>query len=117
MKPGAPPAPPDREIFPTLDPSWPADGFGEVAKIAAELPAPEGLRPGALVVVHARPSRSGGRFFGLSWRAPRYAHAAVRCTALLARGYTRVGAARGGAPGEETVWGYVDARTEKGEVG
>jgi hypothetical protein len=102
-----PPGPPDFSIFPRLDPSWPAAGLGDVAVIAAQLPEPEELPPGSLIVVHPTAAPSGGRLSRLFSREPRRAHVAVRCTALLARGFTRIGAGVDAATREELVWGYT----------
>src|SRR5256885_8947796 len=87
-----PPRPADLELFPALDRTWPADGLGPVATLLAQLPDPSELGAGALVVVRdaARPPRGFRRALrkiASLWRKPPRAHAAVRCTALLARGY------------------------------
>ena len=106
------PPPPDVELYPALDRSWPAHGLGPVATIVAQLPDPADLRAGAVVLVRqsGRPPR-GLRRLARSiqslWRKPPQAHAAVRCTALLARGYRGISAARDGRTGEEVVWGIA----------
>lgn len=101
---------PDVELFPILDKNWPSDGLGPVAVIVAQLPAPSELRKGALVIVR----ESGPRPKGFAaWVAPLKAlfakppkvHAAVRCTALLARGYRDISSAPSKKNGEDVVWG------------
>jgi len=103
---------PDLEVYPSLDGDWPAHGLGPVATIAAQLPDPAELKPGALVIVrHAgRPARGFRRFArGVRnlWRKPLAAHEAVRCTALLARGYRDIAAATDPRTGERIVWGIA----------
>jgi hypothetical protein len=101
---------PDVELFPVLDRTWPADGLGPVAVIVAQLPDPGDLRRGALVVVRQSGPRPKG-FRG--WLAavaglfakPPQVHPAVRCTALLARGYREISCAPARRSGEELVWG------------
>ena len=101
---------PDLELFPALDKTWPADGLGPVATVVAQLPDPAELRKGALVVIRESGARPRG-FRGLvvSMRSlfakPPKAHTAVRCTALLARGYREISAAADRRTGEELVWG------------
>jgi hypothetical protein len=102
--------PPDVELFPILDENWPSDGLGPVAVIIAQLPDPAGLRKGALVMVRESGPRPKG--FG-AWIAaftalfakPPKVHAAVRCTALLARGYRDISSATNRRSGEDVVWG------------
>lgn len=107
---GAPPTePPDFELFPILDRNWPSDGLGAVAVIVAQLPDPSDLREGALVFVREtgpRPKGFRGWLAAVSsmWKKPPKAHPAVRCTALLARGYREISAAPHPRTGEELVW-------------
>ncbi len=101
---------PDVELFPILDRTWPADGLGPVAVIVAQLPDPADLRPGALVVVReSGPRPKGFRGWLASLQAllskPPTAHAAVRCTALLARGYREISCAPDRRNGQNVVWG------------
>ena len=101
---------PDLELFPILDRTWPADGLGPVAVIVAQLPDPTDLRRGALVVVReSGPRPKGFRGWLASLKAlfakPPKAHSAVRCTALLARGYREISSAPNRRNGEEVVWG------------
>ncbi len=101
---------PDVELFPILDRNWPADGLGPVAVIVAQLPDPADLRAGALVVVRESGPRPKG-FRGLLasckgfFTKPPTAHAAVRCTALLARGYREISCAPHRRSGQDVVWG------------
>jgi hypothetical protein len=99
---------PDWELFPELGASWPADGFGLVATVVAQIPDPHELAAGALVFVHETGPRERGlrRLLALLRRKPR-AETAVRCSALLARGYSEIGAALDARRGEQLVWGYA----------
>lgn len=105
-----PTAKPDVELFPILDRNWPADGLGPVAVIVAQLPDPAELRRGALVVVRESGPRPKGfrgllaSLMGLFTKPPKV-HPAVRCTALLARGYREIGSAPNRRNGEDVVWG------------
>jgi hypothetical protein len=98
---------PDIDVFPSLDRMWPKDGMGPIAAVIAQLPNPEDLPIGTLVTVHgsgrARPNAH------VRWLLPkrREVHPAVRCTALLARGFKNVGAAVDAKTGERIAWGYV----------
>jgi hypothetical protein len=100
---------PDLELFPVLDRDWPSDGLGPVAVIVAQLPDPSDLRKGALVIVRETGPRPKG-FRGLLasvttlFSKPPKAHPAVRCTALLARGYREISAAHDRRSGEDVVW-------------
>ena len=101
---------PDVELFPLLDRTWPSDGLGPVAVIVAQLPDPADLRQGALVVVReSGPRPKGFRGWLVSLKSvlskPPKAHQAVRCTALLARGYREISSAPHRRSGEELVWG------------
>jgi len=105
-----PPETPDLELFPILDRTWPADGLGPVAVIVAQLPDPADLREGALVVVReSGPRPKGFRGWLASMKElfakPPKAHPAVRCTALLARGYREISCAPSRRSGEDLVWG------------
>lgn len=101
---------PDVELFPILDKTWPSDGLGPVAAIVAQLPDPSELRRGALVVVREsgpRPKGFGAFIAALKglFAKPPKVHAAVRCTALLARGYRDISSAPNRRSGEDVVWG------------
>jgi hypothetical protein len=102
---------PDHELFPELDPAWPLDGFGPIAAVAAQLPDPQDLAGGSLVLVHETCRRERGirrvLAFVAFWKRRRRAHAAVRCAALLARGYIDIGAALDPRTGEPLVWGFA----------
>ncbi|MCL2778580.1 MAG: hypothetical protein FWD73_11295 [Polyangiaceae bacterium] len=79
-----------------------------VASIAAALPDPKSIEPGALVVVpgHVIESPSIARrvlsAFSREHRIPR----AVRCSALLCRGYVRIGAGMDPSARADIAWGY-----------
>ena len=107
--PSTTPRPPDYELFPALDRNWPAHGLGPVSALVAQLPDPADLAEGALVVVRdaekpPRGLRRLARAIRSMWHKPPRAHPAVRCTALLARGYRDDGppvgkfGSRGGYP-------------------
>jgi hypothetical protein len=98
----------DVELFPELDGAWPADGFGSIAALAAQLPDPQELAAGSLVVVHETGRRARGlRRVAALWTRKRRAHIAVRCSALLARGYSEIGAAVDPRSGERLAWGFA----------
>ena len=98
-----------RLVEPTLDDRWPADGFGAVAALMALLPDPCELEPGAWVGVAAS-APAPGRLARLLWRG-REARLAVRCTALLAKGFEEVGAGTDEL-GRELAWGRVPLELE-----
>jgi len=106
------PRAPDLELYPTFDKSWPADGLGPVATILSQLPDPAELVAGALVLVRETEKPPQGLWrvargvTGL-WRKLPRAHVAVRCTALLARGYRDIAARVDPRTGEALVWGFV----------
>ena|SRR5450432_1296321 len=98
----------DAEIVPVLDGGWPPDGFGPIATIVAQLPDPTELPDGAIVVVREKAQRARGMLSWLApWRKARKAHAAVRCTALLACGYREISTAIDPRTGEELAWGVA----------
>jgi hypothetical protein len=88
-----------------LPPSWPTSGFGEIDVVATQLPDPASLTSGQLVVVMPKGAPAGewlGRLLGRrSWAA-----GAIRATALLSRGYARIGAGVDPASRLDLVWGY-----------
>jgi hypothetical protein len=95
---------------------------GSVAAIMATLPDPAELAPGTLVIVPGEPhdgrsfARSVLAVFGRTRKVPR----ALRCSALVARGYVAVGAA---TPDDDAhadlAWGYAPEppRTRGDETG
>jgi hypothetical protein len=104
-----------RELFPVLDRKWPADGIGAVAVLVAQLPDPDELPAGSLLIVREKQApRAGIRRWLDGVKSlvlkPRRAHAAVRCTALLARGYREIGCAADPKTGEQVVWGLTPRR-------
>ncbi|HKQ68716.1 MAG TPA: hypothetical protein VJT73_05220 [Polyangiaceae bacterium] len=109
--PGAPrpPRAPHLELFPRLDRAWPSDGLGPIAVLVAQLPDPGELPEGALILVRESGPKARGlrRWIGAAVRIfqkPRRAHTAVRCTALLARGYRDIASAIDPKTGEALVW-------------
>lgn len=107
-----PTRPPHFELFPVLDRTWPANGLGPVAVIVAQLPDPATVPAGEIVVIRdsGRPLRGLRRFArGVQslWRKPPKAHPAIRCTALLARGYREISARTDPRSGESLVWGIA----------
>ncbi len=80
------------------------DDPGLVRQLARELPDPSTLDAGSWVAVGAGPAEPRRRFGLFGGRRPRGIPLAIRCTALLARGYTDVcadesGTAFGRVPG------------------
>lgn len=95
-------------VHPAVGDDWPSSGIGPVAELAASLPAPADGEPGAWLAVdggHTAQRGMLGRILGRADRAPRI-HVAVRCTALLARGYKNVCADVDGV-----AYGQVPRRT------
>jgi hypothetical protein len=89
----------------------PAEGdLGSVAAVARALPDPAELAPGTLVLVPSARGGRGGRSLArsvltaLGLRSP--VARALRCSALVARGYVDVGAGEDEAR-EDLAWGYV----------
>ncbi len=83
-----------------------------LAEIAAQVPLATTLRPGTLLVVLGDfEAGTGllGRLLGGNAKAPRV----LRCTALLAQGYTRLGAATDPSSRQELTWGvYAPPSTD-----
>jgi len=108
--PSAPPldptALPQVSIHPSVGSDWPASGLGPILVLLEGLPDPQSVGKGAWIAVFPGPSaprRKGivSRLF--TPRTTEHLHLAVRCTALLARGYVRIcadehGTAFGQAP-------------------
>lgn len=92
---GVPPLEPQAsvgiQVHPAVGDDWPANGLGPVEPLAAQLPDPARLAPGTWVAISAgRTARAWGLVGRLLGRRPAHVHLAVRCTALLARGYSHV---------------------------
>jgi hypothetical protein len=80
--------------------------LGGVDALSRQLPSPESVGGGALVIVLAEPKSQKGPLWHLFRRKTRIARA-VRCTALLARGYVRIGAGVDPGTGRDLAWGYA----------
>jgi hypothetical protein len=108
--PSAPPldpgARPSISIHPNIGPEWPASGLGSIETLLEGLPEPASLEQGAWIAVFpGAPARKRGLVSRLlTPRGAEHVHLAVRCTALLARGYVRVCADEHG-----TAYGQVPA--------
>jgi hypothetical protein len=92
-------------IHPSVGPDWPASGLGSVQVLLEGLPDPGNVGKGAWIAVFpGAPARKRGLVSRLlTPRTAQHVHLAVRCTALLARGYVHVcadehGTAFGQAP-------------------
>jgi len=109
-----PPALPPIQLWvePVLPEGWPRDGFGPLAALTSQIPMAESLPGGTWVAV--RPSRAPLKIGLLArlFQKPPGAHLALRCTALLARGYEHVG---GGLDdrGQPVAWGCAPASTNE----
>jgi hypothetical protein len=90
-------------VTPELADAWPADGFGRVSLLMASLPDPSAMVAGAWVGMLPGPAKKKG-LAGMFGGKPKIAHVAVRCAALLAKGYVDVGAAVDEA-GQEIAFG------------
>lgn len=76
------------------------------------LPNPAELAPGTLVIVQGEIASppSLARSVLSVFRRPKTVRRALRSSALVARGYVRVGAASDGEV--DIAWGYVNARAD-----
>ena len=88
----------DRPVARTVEPEvgdeWPAHGLGPVSEVLPMLPDPAELPPGAWIAVGSGAGGQRGllsRLFSSSAPKARV-HLAVRCTALMVRGYTSIAA-------------------------
>lgn len=102
-----PPALPPVQLWiePSLPDGWPVDGFGPLAALTTQLPEASSLPGGTWVAVRASQAPRKGLLARLFLKKSG-AHLALRCTALLARGYEQVGAGAD-AEGREVAWGRV----------
>lgn len=81
---------------------------GDLASMAAQIPRAETLVANTTVVVlptAIRPDRGWLRVFGQRTLRVRNVPRALRCTALLVRGYVDIAAEAAGHRGEPLVWG------------
>jgi hypothetical protein len=79
--------------------------IGEPAAVAAQIPYATELPPDTLVFVLATAARGSGL---MRWIGLRTIHVSLvaRCTALVARGYTRIGAGHDDPTGSDIAWGF-----------
>lgn len=86
------------------------EGLSGLRTLSHQLPDPAVLASGTLVAIpdHIPLTKKATFWERVTGRAPHpvRVHRAVRCTALLARGYVRVGGAKD-AEGRDWAWGYV----------
>lgn len=94
------------------------DAHGEdahvAALVAAQVPLPSALTPGAPLFVLGVAARRGslaGMFAQVFTRGTMIPRA-VRCGALLARGYVDIGAGSDEATGADLVWGFAPPTDE-----
>ena len=87
---------------------WPTSGYGDVARVAAQLPDAASLPSGVLVVLLEEADGAGPGLLGrlLSRRRPHIARA-IRGSALLARDFTHIGGGFDPKSRQDLVWGYA----------
>jgi hypothetical protein len=78
--------------------------MGDPAAVAAQIPHATELPPATLVFVLATAARGSGVLRWLGLRKIPVSRVA-RCTALVARGYTGIGAGLDDATGSDIAWG------------
>ncbi len=83
-------------IHPKLPADWPASGLGDPGRLARELPDPSSLPPSSWVAITSGAARAPGLWARLRGHPFPTLHLAVRCTALLLRGYVNVRADQAG---------------------
>lgn len=89
-----------------------ADHARDVAAVARAIPAADEVEGDTLVVVlpFVEPPSLASRLFAAIGRRSRDVPRALRCSALLTRGYVRIGAGVDEATGADLAWGYAPAR-------
>ena len=87
--------------------AWPASGYGSVEIVAAQLPPAESLARGSLVVILGEVASEQRLLGRLLMRRAATVARAVRGSALLARGYARLGGAIDAASRLDLAWGYA----------
>jgi hypothetical protein len=91
-----------------VDTAWPASGYGDTARIAAQVPHARDVAPGTLVVVAEEADGGDAGLLGRILKSRRtHVARAVRCSALLARGYTRLGGGEDPKSRTDLAWGYA----------
>jgi hypothetical protein len=93
-------------VRPQLPADWPSSGLGDPGVLGHDLPDPSTLPPSSWVAITPGEARSPSLWAQLRRRRPPTLHLAVRCTALLLRGYVNVYADAAGY-----AWGQVPARS------
>ena len=86
-----------------------SDQGHDVASLTAALPDPKSIDPGALVVVldHVIKAPSFARRMLGAFVRERSIPRALRCSALLCRGYVRIGAGIDPSARADLAWGYT----------
>jgi hypothetical protein len=92
-------------VRPRLPADWPPSGLGDPAVLADELPDPQTLPPSSWVAITSGEAQPPSLWARLRGRPAPTLHLAVRCTALLLRGYVNVR-----ADGAGLAWGQVPDR-------
>ena len=82
----------------------------DVAAVAEQVPAATEVPPGALVAILAGAVRTTPVWRRLLGAGRVIVPCAVRCAALLVRGYVDVGARASAQPEREVSWGYAPLR-------
>ncbi len=78
----------------------------QLETLAAQIPLADGLPAGSLVVVLGEADAPGGMLARVTRGRARVSRS-TRATALLARGYARIGAAVDPESGQDLAWGYA----------
>jgi hypothetical protein len=83
----------------------PNDASDDVSAIAEQIPDPDTLRAGTLVVILGDVARDQS-WVGRLFHGTRVLRS-IRSSALLSRGYVRLGAGTDPQSGQDLAWGYV----------
>lgn len=89
----------------------------DVVSVARALPDPSSLEPGTKVIVLGEPKEApsfASRLLSAFGRGKNDVPRVLRCTALVARGYVRVGASED-KNGRDLAFGHVPERVEGGD--
>lgn len=95
-----------------------ADHARDANAVGGAIPAADDLDGETLVVVlpFVEPPSFASRLFAAIGRRSRDVPRAVRCSALLARGYVKIGAGVDESTGADLAWGYAPARDADDEA-